>query len=272
MALSAVSCGRRVGFRSAYPAREIAGGQWSTPTPELFLASLATRAPAIREMAVEGGGRVSLPEGGGFVSLNAIYQEPDRLRLRGSRLDITLFDLVVDGESASLYDRDAGARFDGTVGELALLSGPVAAMPPRELVAALAVLPLLRRLAEGPEPFVVSDRGGYLLAASPVPGVAGGNGIWLIRKEDGLVREFLLRGADGREELRVQYKSWGRFGPGQQPMPTRLKVIAPGAEATLDLDISSYRLDPGLQPRQFEPQRARRVVPMAALLDGSWRP
>ncbi|MBI1289808.1 hypothetical protein GC173_01000 [bacterium] len=264
VAICATGCGGRGRFQSAWPEADLKAGKWAVADKASLLTSLAATSPHRPELLVDAGVKARTPAGGGFVSIRALYQEPDRIRLRGSRLDITLFDLLLRDGKAHLYIRDEGARYDGTMADLSRASRVIGGLSPRELVASLQVLSELRRVLESSEPVVVSDEGTNLLVVARV-GIERAQGFWLVRKSDGLVREFLLRDRFGNEQIRVSYLSYKLEGDGRQPMPSNLTLQLLPEDSTFKINVNEYRLEPALRPQQFEPPEARRVRPLSQL-------
>jgi hypothetical protein len=258
------ACGRRAGFESAWSDKELKTGTRAVPDEAALRSALAVSSPHRPELLVDAGVKARAPGASGFISVRALYQEPDRIRLRGSRLDITLFDLLMRDDEVFLYIRDEGARYDGTRAELSRASSVIGGLSPRELVASLQVLSELRRVLESGAPVVVSDEGSNLLVAARV-GSEGAQGLWLVRKTDGLVREFLLRDRFRGEQIRVTYARYGLYGDDRQPMPDKLTLRLESEQSTFQINVNEYRLEPGLRPAQFEPPEARRIRPLSQL-------
>lgn len=262
--VGASGCGRRADFVSAYPETELKSGARAVTDAEALRERVQVAGADVPEMTVNAGVKVRSEGTSGFISVRALYQQPDRIRLRGSRLDVTLFDLLLLGDRVHLYLREEGARFDGSLEELARVSGAIGGLSPRELVSSLLVLGQLREVLADGKPAVVSDEGEHFLVAARV-GSQDAQGFWLVRKSDGLVREFLLRDKAGAPQVRVYYEAYGLHGSASQPMPERLRLQVVPTGASFEVKVSEYELAPELKPAQFEPSKARRVRALADL-------
>jgi hypothetical protein len=250
-------------FRSPFPKEEVAAGRHEVRTIEDVRTRLdATTAPH-PELWVRAG--ITIRQGGdkNFISTVTLFRSPDQLRMRGSRLDINLFDLLLDGNAVSFLLNREGKRFDGSLEELGRLSQATGGLTPKDLVSAVLVRRSLQEVLASGNASVDMPREGHLLIA----GLVGKDqtGLWLVRQEDGMVREFLLRDRDQQDLVRIQYEAYELTGPMREPLPSKLRMKIPRTGAELLVDISEYRLEPKLRDAQFRPPKARTVLPLADL-------
>lgn len=270
-ALSAGCRGTR-GFVSAYDRELLREGAVQVLDRDMLLAALRERAPYPSELWLRS--RVTIRRddrrGSDFFTAVVMYREPGQLRLGGSRQPIgNLFDVLILGEDVSLYFNREGRQFVGTTRDLAEKTSAVGGLSPRELLTAVLVQQELRRYLEDPGPVLVRPRGeGHLLAAARQQ-PSGRQLLWLVRRRDGLVEEFLVRDAAGNEEIRVRYSEYRLYShpdrPGMEPLPYRIEMRVPSEGVDVECRVTEYRLSPGLTDRSFTPPRAREVYALRDL-------
>lgn len=260
-----------VEFVTPYDPVQIATGAVSVQSLDDLRAALSARTNHHEQLwvrsdvTIEQEGR----SGRDFFTALVLYQEPDMFRLRGSRVPIgTLFDVLLREDQATLHFPREGRMFVGDIDTLAEKASAIGGLTPRDLVTAVLVQHHLSALLNDPSRRVAwSDRGSHLLLASRHHG-SGRHFFWLVRKDDGLVEEMLIRTPLGREELRVRYLGYTLLGDGEggpEPFPTDFQFVVPGEGLEISSAGSEYRLNPGLSPRAFEQPDAREVYPLAAL-------
>ncbi|MCC5875851.1 MAG: hypothetical protein JJU11_06500 [Candidatus Sumerlaeia bacterium] len=260
-----------VEFVSPYDPAQVATGSLAVHSLDDLRETLAARTRHHEQIwmrsdvTIEQEGR----SGRDFFTALVLYQAPDMFRLRGSRVPIgTVFDVLLRDDQATLHFPREGRMFVGGIDTLAEKASAIGGLTPRDLVTAVLVQHHLSELLNDPSRRVVwSDRGEHILLASRHDG-SGRHFFWLVRKEDGLVEEMLVRTAIGREELRVRYLGYLLIANEEgepEPFPSDLQFFVPGEGLEISSAGSEYRLQPGLSPRAFEQPSAREVYPLAAL-------
>lgn len=270
--LLSAGCRRRADiFRSPYPQEALEAGELAVHNETELLAALSSRTRFHDELWVRSQVSVRRDSERGrdhFTAL-VLYQAPDKVRLRGSRSPIgNIFDALIVGDRAWLYFNREGRRFDGTLEELAEKSGAIGGLSPRELVSAIFVLQELNAWLQSEARLATFDRGSHLLVAARHPH----NRLqlfWLVRKQDALVEEVLIRTPEGREILRLKYDEYTlELNPRTEVyevFPRRFMLRIPLEGVQVELDAKEYKLHPGLPPAAFLPPPARYVHPLRDL-------
>jgi hypothetical protein len=260
-------------FESPYEAEELAARRLAVDDAAALRAALEARTGRHQQLWVKSEVVITQPGRAGrdFFTALALYEAPDKFRLRGSRTPIgNLFDLLMVGDQVDLFFNREGRLFTGTAAELSEKVSLVGGLSPRDLVGAALIQQSLRDWMANPEnPTVVARRGEFLLVAGR-GGDAGLQLFWLVRREDALVREFLMRDAGGRELLRISYERYQlednpAVEGGREPLPAALRMTVPGTGVSISSTGAQYKLNPGLVARAFERPRAEEVYPLSSL-------
>ncbi|MDX2177272.1 MAG: hypothetical protein SF028_12465 [Candidatus Sumerlaeia bacterium] len=263
-AATLAACGGRAAFVSPYetgpPTAQSVGELRAT------LSERASQHPKLwvrADLVLES----DLRKGRDAVTATALFEEPDRFRLLGSREVVgTLFDVLLLGDNASLYFAREGLRFDGTAEELRGKLGAAGSVMPRDLIEAVTVTQRLLATMEKPAgEWSAIDRRDHWLVATYDD--LGRQSIYRVRKADGLVDEWLLRSADGVERLRIAYGEYrlvdvrGR----KEPFPWRFEARVPEGNAKVRASVDGYKIDPPFVPKSFQPRQTDEVYALRDL-------
>ncbi len=264
--LLGTSCRGPRGFVTPYDSAAIREGRTAAEDRDMLLARLRERAPYPTELWFRSRVNVRYEDRGGsdFFTAVVMYREPDQVRLGGSRSPIgSLFDVLVIGEWVSLYFNRERQQFIGTTSDLAEKAGAAGALSPNEMLTAILVQQELRRYLEGREPVLVRPRGEDHLLVATRQSPTGRQLFWLVRRQDGLIEELVVREPDRRGEIRVRYREYRLYEhperPGEEPLPYRLDVLIPAEGIEVELRVTEYRLAPELTDRSFQPPQGREV-------------
>lgn len=202
-------------------------------------------------------------------STTIMHREPDAVRVRGTHmLAGLLFELIVDGEKASVYIADQKALYEGTLAELQRQGGVLGSVPPDRLIGALLVHQALRREMAAGGRWDVLLEPDYLFLTRERP--EGGSQTWKVGRADSLVREVALRDSAGRRELSIVYADYDLVD-GEEPLPKDLRIDVGDEKRPLRvrLEVGEYKRNPPLDPRAvtIEPGKVRSRLPLAALLN-----
>ena len=201
-----------------------------------------------------------------FFTAIAMYRAPDKIRFGGSRVPIgTLFDVLLDGDRAVIYFNREGSLFVGSIDELAEKAEAIGGLSPRDLVSAVLMQQQLLDVLSSGDPVTVEPTAEHLLVATRRN--SGQQCLFMVRRQDGLVEEVLLRDEQGEETLRVRYQEYQLVADqeAREPLPSRMKLEVRSQGVTIDADVVEYRLEPKLNDKAFLPPRAKRTYPMKAL-------
>lgn len=198
---------------------------------------------------------------------NVYHRVPDAIRVRGAHpLAGLLFELIVDGERASVYVKDQKALYEGTLTELQRQGGAIGALPPDRLIGALLVNQALRdELAAGGKWKVLLEPE-FLFLVREQPN--GRTQTWRVGRADGLVRDVALVDARGRREVAIMYDEY-EIAEGGQPLPRDMRVEVGDEDEPLRvrLEVGEYKFDPPMNPAAvtMEPSRVDVRLPLSAL-------
>lgn len=212
--------------------------------------------------------RQEAQRGKDFFTALVAFRAPDQLRLRGSRAPIgTVFEVLMNGQEAGLYFNREKRLFRGTTAELLEKARMMGGLTPMDLVSGVFVQQHLLGWMRSGNPMGSRDLGEHLLIGAPFPG-GGGQMFWLVRKEDALIREVLLRSPEGQPILRMKYMEYDLAeNPDgfEEPLPMEFEMILEGQGVALEADVSEYRLEP-LNPALLERwPDARETYPLSQL-------
>ncbi len=223
-----VGCGGKQGFVSPYPEKPAERAAFAVTSGEELRLALRDRTRFHDELWVKSDIKIRQEgkKGTDFFSALVAFKAPAQLRLRGSRAPIgTVFEVLLDGNDAGLYFNREKRLFIGTVAELLEKAEMLGGMTPMDLVSAVFVLQNLRDWYGAAMTMIERDLGQHLLIGSRVP--SGVQFLWLVRKEDGLVRELLIRSAQGDPLLRIKYQEYRMVGNPdrfEEPMPFKFTM------------------------------------------------
>ncbi|MGF1573260.1 MAG: DUF4292 domain-containing protein [Sumerlaeia bacterium] len=200
-----------------------------------------------------------------------IYGQPDRMRVRGTHFLLgTLFELILDGDNAFVYITDDKRLFEGSLQELQETGGALGSFTPKDLIGAVRVYHRLQEFFDSP-----STKGKwattqakehlYLILREPNRTL-----VWKIRKTDGLVQELLVSNPGRNNQLMLQVLYWKYETPeNAEPYPTKLDIIIPEQEITLEFDVNEIKLNPNLKPEVITllPREIKQRLPMNALAE-----
>ncbi len=197
--------------------------------------------------------------GRGKQSFNAqlLARLPDKARLRGSRPAIgPLFDLISDGDTLHVYFNREGALFSGPLEDLGPETGVLREAHPATLVSALLAqrdlaLRLRAGFADGAVWQTLERPRHWLFCSRESP--EGPWRLWVVRRSDALVEEFLTGPHPGATSARILYHAYELFD--QEPLPTDLEIHLAGAREVVRAKARRYRVNPPLKPQVFAPPR-----------------
>lgn len=263
--------GRRGGFTSPYEAGALEKGAFAVSNLEELRAALLERTGRHGEIWMRSDVTITREgeRGRDFFTALVLYREPELFRLRGSRIPVgTVFDVLLSGDEAYLHFNREGQLFVGTLEELASKAGLIGGLTPRDLVSAVLVQQNLSEWLASPMHQVAwRDGGEHLLVASRHP-ANGRQILWLVRKDDALVREVLIRSPRGEEELRIEFLRYQLESADEgaaEPFPADFVFTVPGRGVVIRSEGAEYKVAPGLDDRAFAPPRARDVYPLSSL-------
>lgn len=225
-------------------------------------ASAHPRLWAKADLAIKTEGR----KGTDHVTALLLSEEGKFLRLRGSKAPVgTVFDVLIKGDAASLYFNREGMLFYGTLKELQEKLGAASSVMPEDLLSALMVQQrALDAMARGGAGVVAAGDGSPLLAWKDA---LGRQHVARFRASDGLVDEWLMRDARGRELLRVRYLEYRLVdvrGRGE-PLPWRFEMRVPEPETVVKADLDGYKIDPPFSEKTSAEPDAEERHPLRAL-------
>lgn len=188
-------------------------------------------------------------EGKKFFHMTLLYQEPDRLRLRGSRMiTSTLFEFVINGDQVAVALNRDKQWFEGLRAEMQEYPEATMGLDPILLPMALLIQQeFARRLElddfqrwghEGDKYIFISGDADVSMKA------------FLVRKKDLLVKEAGFYNLDGRLNLRLSYRRYARFNG--EILPEELVVSLPEKNLTARVSIKEYKWPPSFHDRVFD--------------------
>jgi len=194
-------------------------------------------------------GRISLrvPEESGVAWFDGtlIYRQPDAVRLRGSRLGIgLLFELIVANDNAWVHLRRERELYGGTLDELRESGGVIGALSLKDMMAAVLVNQDLKERLESPRQWSILDQGREFVMATNIE--QGRRVYYRIRRNDGLVRELVLRDAWGRIEAQVIYEGF-TLEEGAL-LPTAMTIHLAERSLEVRFNVAEYKLNPDMDP------------------------
>ncbi|MDX1973146.1 MAG: hypothetical protein SFY68_11505 [Candidatus Sumerlaeia bacterium] len=200
-----------------------------------------------------------------------LYGEPDRMRVRGNHfLAGTLFEVILEGEKASVFLNKERQFFHGTLPELQQVGGIFGSFSPDELVGALRVNHRLKELLEQKSNranWSTTEAEEYLYVIHQEPQRTF---VWKIRRSDALVEELIISNPleNNAIQLRILYRGYELLAP-DEPYPTEMEFSVPGGEFSLKLNVEEIKLEPPLNPAVItaEPRNIEQRLPLAALFD-----
>jgi hypothetical protein len=193
------------------------------------------------------GGEITLRgeplKGKKFFNATLLYEAPDRLRLRGSRmLTSTLFEYIMSADRVAVLFNHTKEWFGGTQGEFERHPEATLGLNPVELPKALLIQQdFMGRLGGGE-----FDRRGvsgedYLFLSTK-----GDNRVaFLLRRKDLLVREAAVYRQDGRLLLRLRYRRYGLFLG--EILPEELEMYFASSGVMARVHVAEYKF-----PTRFE--------------------
>jgi hypothetical protein len=205
-------------------------------------------------------------EGKKFFHATLLYQEPDRLRLRGSRMiTSTLFEFIINAENmAILFNKDK-MWFEGMRSDLHEHPDASLRIDPVILPRALQIhQEFLRLFVENR--FDKWRKGGndYLFLGT---GDDDLRVAFILRKRDLLIREAGIYNEDGELALRIHYKRYAVFD--HEILPEELEVYIPDTGITTSVKIKEYKHPPVFQEAIFllKPPQGFRRYPLSDLIE-----
>lgn len=257
--------GRKPDFQSPYGSKPIAP---RLETQADLTALLRERASSHEKFWARGDLVITSEgkRGKDLVTVLLLYREPSDFRLRGSRAPIgTVFDLLLDDERALLHFTREDMGFFGTPMELREKLAMAGSLMPSDLLAALlAQQGLLEALEHAPQVGFLSKKESLLVA---VRDPAGRQHLWNVRRSDGLIDEYMLRGPAGNTLIVATFDEY-RMEPvrgREEPLPWRFRLKVPDAGATVAVNMDGYKIDPPLPAKAFEPPNPKELHPLRAL-------
>lgn len=198
------------------------------------------------------GGKITLSggelKGSKFFHSTLLYQEPDRIRLRGSRMiTSTLFEFIINGERAAfLLNRDK-LWFEGETREMREREAATLGMDPARLPLSLLVhQEFLRLFREGRLEKWREGRDDYLFVGQKE---ADSKVAFLVTKKDLLIREAALYNAKGRLSLKLSYRSYDYFDG--MLLPRDLEAYIPASGMKARISVKEYKFPPVFKDAVF---------------------
>jgi len=182
-----------------------------------------------------------------FFNATLLFEEPDRLRLRGSRLlASTLFEFIMNGDKAALAFNHTKEWIEGTREDFEKHPDALLNLNPVILPSALMIQQrFLRMLAEGKFNRWQRARNQYIFVSEE----DGGREAFRLNAGDLLVREAAFYGKDGRLKLRLTYKRYGMFLGETLPMEAEAYFVSAGV--TAQVRIKEYKFPPEFKEAVF---------------------
>ncbi len=201
-----------------------------------------------------------------FFRATILFQSPDHLRLRGSRMiTSTLFEFVTNGERVAVVFNKEREWFEGTRADFE--EHPEATMGLNPIVLPRALLiqqEFMRLLEEGRLFRWRKGEGCYVFVGRRDD---GRKEAFLLRDRDLLIREAGIYNTDGRLALRLRYRRYARFNG--EVFPGEIEVHFPEGEMTAIVRIAEYKRHPVFQPAVFAltPPPGYKHHPLSSLLE-----
>lgn len=182
-----------------------------------------------------------------FFDATLLFEEPDRLRLRGSRMLVsTLFEFIMNGDRTALAFNHSKDWFEGTREEFEKYPDALLNLNPTILPRALLIQQrFLRMLAEGKFSRWQRASNQYIFVA----GEGEEREAFRLNASDLLVREAALYGKDGRLKLRLTYKRYEMFLGEVLPMDAEAYFASAGV--TAQVHIKEYKFPPEFKEAVF---------------------
>lgn len=182
-----------------------------------------------------------------FFNATLLFEEPDRLRLRGSRLlASTLFEFIANGDRAALAFNHTKDWIEGSREEFEKHPDALLNLNPTILPRALLIQQrFLRMLAEGKFNRWQRASNQYIFVAADGEERAA----FRLNAADLLVREAAFYGRDGSLKLRLTYKRYGMFLGEVLPMEAEAYFAAAGV--TAQIQIKEYKFPPEFKEAVF---------------------
>jgi hypothetical protein len=187
-----------------------------------------------------------------FFNATLLYEVPDRMRLRGSRmLTSTLFEYVMNADCVAVLFNRTKEWFGGTLNELERHPEATLGLNPVEIPKALLIQQdFMGRLGGGEFDRHGVSGGDYLFLRTN-----GDNRVaFLLRRKDLLVREAAVYGKDGRLLLRLRYRRYGLFGG--EVLPEDLEMFFASSGVTARVHVAEYKFPAHFEDVVFSPTPA----------------
>ncbi len=263
------SCRTTEEFRSPYDEDQLEQGRFAVSTEAELNEALLGRSEPLDEIWVKFG--VTVRRNGDRVlpsfTAIALYQEPSRLKLGFSRFEIgTVYTILIEDQQAKMYANREGRLFYGTLDQLAEKTPMLAGLPPRDLVAGVLMQNELAQVLASGDRAALIDKGEHILVARRHPETRR-QYFWLVRKQDALIEEVLIRTPEGREELRIRYQEYqfvenAETGT-EHPYPERVFFDLIGENLEIEANVKEYRLAPAFPEAVWSLPDAKEQIPLS---------
>jgi Domain of unknown function (DUF4292) len=237
-------------FVSPYEKEELAAQLHAVYTEDELRQSVAERSEALDTLKAKMGVTIRKDGKRAFPSFTALvlYRDPDFIKLAIQRFEIgTLYTLLIKGDEVQMYSRRDHAMFVGTVDDLAEKTGLFGGLTPREVVSALLVQHRLSEVLESDDPYVITLHKNTHFMVTWVDPQDHRQFFWLVRQEDALVEELLIRSPQGREEIRIQYNEYDLVENPEtetvMPYPEEMVFRLPRNGMTIKMSSKKYQPD-----------------------------
>ncbi len=239
-----------------------------TLTPDEISRRLVIRHSTHDEIWARGKITVSGPSlnGKSFFNATLLFQEPDKLRIRGSRMiTSTLFEFIIAGNEAAVSLNMDKQWYSGMRRELLERPEITLGLDPFLVPQAILIQQFFMAGLRNADFNKWCSDGNYYTFLWTSSGVTRG---LMVRKKDLLVREAGIYGADGRLAARIRYNAYEIFDGEVFPSDMEILLSCTGLKARVE--ISEYKQRPGFDPRVFslEPPRNFTRYPLSALSNG----
>jgi uncharacterized protein DUF4292 len=198
-----------------------------------------------------------------------LYQEPDKLRLRGSRMiTSTLFEFILNGEKAALILNGEKKCFIGKREEFLKYPELTMGLDPAFLPRAFLIQEELIRLLKENRFDKWSEGKKHIIFISKREN--GQRQVFMVRKKDLLVREAAIYENNGSLKLRLRFNSYNYFN--SEILPEEIDCSFPSSGMNILVKAREYKRPPHFNKKVFDVNSASKKFksyPLTDLLESS---
>ena len=175
---------------------------------------------------------------------NLVVQPTGFLRVRGTRDQISVFDILVRDDKVRFVSFPDRVFFDGTLAELRANPEVMAGLYPEQLVENFTVeQSLIRKLKQHPQPMLYSDRDHYIIRLDAAD---GSSERWHLRQSDLLVDRYETM-IGNRTIAVVRYWAY-QVVDQKYLLPTQLVVESPEARTRFSVEVKEMSVNEPVNP------------------------